>query len=234
LSSLYRTKASLILAELLPAWAKELAADEIEIAQVEQDLTGVLIDDIVHGYLDDKGPLKDDLCVGVRFIKSNGAVMDVRGHQIGEMLEREATSPARFKRLCHRIVVMREAVLDFARRRELAPPSWWSKKTIFSTDKGALELDAPSLANATELDSLRPAPDETIRKAIEKLYNTKKAGGEKPPNVKELGSQVLPLLAAQGYTTSARRIEQIGGEAAFKRHRRKPGRTLRSERAQKK
>src|SRR5262249_51641318 len=43
----------------------------------------------------------------------------------------------------HRILIMKEAVLDFAKRREIPPPSWW---TDVSTDAGVTTKGTHSIA----------------------------------------------------------------------------------------
>jgi hypothetical protein len=46
----------------------------------------------------------------------------------------------------HRILIMKEAVLDFAQRREIPPPSWWTDRTSVSTDAGVTTNGAHSIA----------------------------------------------------------------------------------------
>jgi hypothetical protein len=48
---------------------------------------------------------------------------------------------------------MKEAILDFARRHELPPPSWWADGTDVPTDVGVITKDTHSVAA-----SVTPAP----------------------------------------------------------------------------
>lgn len=222
MSILYRTKRSITLGELLPAWAQELAGDRASIDRVKHELAERLLEDIIYGRLDDKGPVaKSGECVGLRFIKSNGMAIDIRGHQVLSLLTRATSS---FEHICHRLVVMKEGVVDFSRRRELPRPSWWASEV-----NQPVSSDRATKTNAS--DWARPAPASVIRKAIRDVYDAKKAAAEKPPNIKELPAPVLAILKQQRYTASARRIQELGGAAKFRKHRRPPGTTVRSERS---
>jgi hypothetical protein len=117
-SILYSIQPSLTLAELIPAWAKELAGGRTSVSQPE--LWRCFYEDTINGHLDVVGPRRS---LGLAFIDRNGRAKYVRGRLlIGQM-----NIP--FVRMADRILVMKEAVLDFARRRRLPPPSWWAKKT---------------------------------------------------------------------------------------------------------
>jgi hypothetical protein len=68
LSVLYRTRAWLTLAQLLPTWARELAGADKNTDQFEHDLTNFLIEDIVNGRLDNAGPIREGRRLGLRLI----------------------------------------------------------------------------------------------------------------------------------------------------------------------
>jgi hypothetical protein len=68
LSFLYRTKGWLTLAQLIPAWARELAHGKTNASQIEHDLRHFIIEDIMNGRLDDAGPLEDGRRLGLRII----------------------------------------------------------------------------------------------------------------------------------------------------------------------
>ena len=78
--------------------------------------------------------------------------------------------------------------------------------------------------------SLKQASEAVIVKAIKDVYDIARARGEKAPNIKELPGKVRDLLKTKGYTAAVRRIQQLGDNPEFKGCRRKPGKTLSSER----
>jgi hypothetical protein len=77
---------------------------------------------------------------------------------------------------------------------------------------------------------LKQAPTAMVQEAIKAAYDTTDAAGDKPPNIKELPTAVLPLLEQKGYGASARLIQELGGAPNFKVRRRSPGKTVSSER----
>jgi hypothetical protein len=127
LSILYRTKRWLTLGQLIPAWARELAEGNTGESQITNDLVHFLMEDIINGRLDDAGPLEDGRRLGLRFITPENHAGYLEGRQAGAMLDVAARSD--FWLLAHRLVLMKEAVLDFARRHQLPPPSWWTDAT---------------------------------------------------------------------------------------------------------
>jgi hypothetical protein len=68
LSILLRKKPWLTVAQLLPAWAGELADDKTNASKVEHDLKYFLVTDIINGRLDDTGPLEDGARLGMRLV----------------------------------------------------------------------------------------------------------------------------------------------------------------------
>ena len=141
MSLLYRAEQWLTIAQLVPAWANELAGANSSTSQVEGDLWHYLREDVINGLFDDSGPLRNGSRLGLR-------VIDHRSSQppyvAGRLLFGKMHLPFRSKG--DHILAAKEAVLNFARRREVPPPSWWSDAT-----KGGSELSrAP--------EELKPAP----------------------------------------------------------------------------
>ena len=127
-------------------------------------------------------------------------------------------------RISHRamgevILLSKEAVLDFARRHKLRPPSWWADASKGGTQPSRSQVE------------LKPASTAMINEAIRCAYDAAEAAGRKPPNIRELGAAVQLLLKEKGFSASKRRIEQLGDAEEFKRRRRPPGKTLKSERS---
>lgn len=140
--SLYRTRKGLTLAQLLPAWARELAGSPGSIDRLQSDLTNFLIEDVVNCRLDNVGPTREDRALGLRLITPNNQAGYLEGHEARELLfpEGKEISPSDFSYMSNRLMVMKEAVLDFAHRHELPPPSWWTDATI----KPRKNTDRPS------------------------------------------------------------------------------------------
>ena len=112
MSILYRSKRWITLAQLVPDWARELAQAESDAKRVENDLWHYLVEDIINGRLDRKRP-------GLAFIQSDNRAVAVKGRLLIGKLNFSV------RRYSHRILVTKKAVLDFARRQRLPPPSWW-------------------------------------------------------------------------------------------------------------
>src|SRR5262249_30287302 len=86
----------------------------------EQDLRDILLEDIVNGRLDDSGPPRDDgQRMGLRLITPEYKPGFIKGPQLLEFLQTDRSL------VLHNVVILKEAVLDFAKGRELRPPSWW-------------------------------------------------------------------------------------------------------------
>jgi hypothetical protein len=147
LSILFRTKGWLTLAQLLSAWARELADDKTNADHVERNLTHFLIEDMINGRLDDAGPLADGRRLGLRIITPDNRAGYLDGQQARELLM-PAGAPAAYSLVSHRLVVMKEAVLDFARRHELPAPSWWADATIGQRE----QIDASPAAGYRDAD----------------------------------------------------------------------------------
>jgi hypothetical protein len=86
----------------------------------------------------------------------------------------------------------------------------------------------PASGEAASID-LRRAPDPEIHKAITKAYDDAKAAGTKPPNVIEIINPVQALLRAAGYQATGLHIRDLASADQHKKRRRKPGKTIASE-----
>jgi hypothetical protein len=197
----------LTISELLPAWAKELAADaRTSVYEFEDKLSYHLEKDIINGFLDD--PLRNGSRLGLRVIGPGGYPMSIEGRQLYGLFRTMDVLPSK------------EAILEFARRHKVRPPSWWA-----DASKGETQ---PSLQV-----KLKPAPDRIVIEAIRCVYDAAEKGGTKTPNIKQLPAAVQPIVQQQGYYSSGRHIMRLGDAEEFKRRRRRPGKTLASERRKK-
>lgn len=122
MSIIFRMKGWMTVAQLARSWAGELAASTEDRRQHEQDLLHTLMEDVVNGRLDNSGPFREDQRSGLRLIASENKAGFVEGHQLRDLAPLD---PANCWVL-DRVVVMKEAVLDFVKRRELPAPSWWT------------------------------------------------------------------------------------------------------------
>jgi len=192
-----RAEGWLRLARLVPNWAKELADATSSPSSLEDDLWHYLHEDVINGLLDDSGPLINGSRLGLRFIDSSGRGVYVNG----ELLFRKMRLP--FREMGQRILGAKEAVLDFARRHGVPPPSWWSDASNGESQ--------PSRSP----EQLKPAPDQIIIEAIRCAYDAAEDAGRKPPNIKELPPAVQPFLQQKGFYSSGRHIMQLGEEIDF-------------------
>ena len=141
MSILFRAEGYLTLDQLTRAWGCELAKDQEDPEQVVKDLRHILLTDIVNGRLDGSGPLRDGQRLGLRFITPENRAGFIEGRQLSDLLH-----PQQVSWMLHYIVVMKEAVLDFAGRRELPPPTWWTSGTTPSTVANVTGRVAQSVA----------------------------------------------------------------------------------------
>src|SRR5262249_18807982 len=122
-SMLFRTKPWLTLAQLAHAWGDELAKDERGRQDLIQDLVHMLKEDIVNGCLDDSGPLREGRRLGLRLITPENQAGFIEGRQLLDSFNSDQAGW-----ILNRVVLVKEAVLDFARRHQLPPPSWWTDR----------------------------------------------------------------------------------------------------------
>ena len=107
-------------AQLAGAWSSELTESGEDPTQCEQNLVHLLMEDIINGRLDDSGPLVDGGRLGLRLITPESRAAFIEGPPLLDLVRTKQAW------LLHRIVVMKEAVLDFAQRHQLPSPSWWT------------------------------------------------------------------------------------------------------------
>jgi hypothetical protein len=168
MSVLFRKKEWLTLAELTRGWGVELA-NAGEADQYIQDLGHNLLTDISNGRLDDSGPLREGQRSGLRLITPENKAGIIKGHHVRDLLRTSSIFG-----FSNHIVVMKEAALDFARRHELPPPSWWADGTSLSADTGVTMKDAsptpapphvarPRGRKPKKLDQVKQAMREDIR-----------------------------------------------------------------------
>jgi hypothetical protein len=129
MSILFHTKGWLTVAQLARAWTAEIPGAAQDPQQFEQELVQILLEDIVNKRLDDAGPLAEGRRLGLRVITPDGRTGFLEGHQVRDLIP--PGNALTF--FLNRIVVMKEAALDFARRHELPPPSWWTDALADST-----------------------------------------------------------------------------------------------------
>jgi hypothetical protein len=129
MSILFRTKGWLTIAQLARAWTPEIPGAERDPQRFEQEFVHLLLEDIVNKRLDETGPLVEGRRLGLRIITPDGRAGFLDGDQTRDLLLASGVWTFHLDR----IVVMKEAALDFAHRHGLPPPSWWSDAVAVST-----------------------------------------------------------------------------------------------------
>ena len=149
--------------------------------------------------------------LGLRVIGPGGQPMTIEGWQLYVL----------FRTMERHILLSsslsREALLEFARRHKARPPSW------SDASKGEIQ---PSRSPG----QLKPASTAMINEEIRSEYAAANAAGRKPPNIKEVQAPVQLRLEQKGFFASKRRIEHLAKAEEFKKLRRPPGKTVKSER----
>jgi hypothetical protein len=132
MSIFFHSEGWLTIARLAHAWAPELAGSKGDASQFERDLRQFLLEDILNCRLDDAGPFREGRRLGLRLIIQDSPPGFLEGNEVKGLLGVWGNGPY----LWNRILVMKEAVLDFADRRQLPPPSWWADRTEPSAVSG--------------------------------------------------------------------------------------------------
>ena len=128
MSKVYRTKGFLTIAQVAHSWAPELVGPGEHVLHCEQNLAHELVEDVLNGRFDASGPLSDGQNSAIHLITpDNKAAIIEKGQELAELA---AANPGFFS---HHVVLMKEAVLGFAKRRQLPQPSWWSDGDVHST-----------------------------------------------------------------------------------------------------
>jgi hypothetical protein len=116
------------IAQLTGAWSSELAKGGEDPKRCEQNLVLILMEDILNGRLDDSGPLRDGRYLGLRLITPESRAGFIEGRQLLDPFRADQTWAL------HNVLVMKEAVLDFAQRHHLPSPSWWADTASIPTE----------------------------------------------------------------------------------------------------
>jgi hypothetical protein len=141
---MYSTKDWLTVAQLVGAWGPELGRGVPDPSRVEADLVHELVEDIINGRFDNSGPFCEGQRLGLRLITPDCRAGFLVGNDVRDLI-RFGIEPW----LLHRIVVMKEAILDFARRRQLPPPSWWDTPVGATADGLSVSADTTPISVAT-------------------------------------------------------------------------------------
>jgi hypothetical protein len=190
MSILFRTKGWLTLAQLARAWTAEIPGAEQDPQQFEQELVHLLLEDIVNKRLDETGPIVDGRRLGLRIITPDGRAGFLDGDQARDLLLPGGVWTFHLDR----IVVMKEAALDFAHRHGLPPPSWWSDAVAVSTE--------PS--NHLPPDDTIPIPRAVSKNSAE--ASSKRPRGPKPKKLEQV-KQAMTNDIRQGRRTLAQLSE---------------------------
>jgi hypothetical protein len=177
--------------------------------------------------------------LGLRVIGPGGQPMYIEGWQLYVL----------FRTMERHILLSsslsREALLEFARRHKVQPPSWSdASKGEIQPSRSPEELkpaagtawydrprDVSEPSRAPE--ELKPASEAMTKEEMWSVCNEEQAAGRKEPNVKELSALVQPRLQRKGRRASRRWIEKLAEAPEFKSRRRPRGKTVASERRKK-
>ena len=158
MSKLFRTEGWMTVAQLAGTWSSELTESGEDPTQCEQNLVHILMVDIINGRLDDSGPLVDGRRLGLRLITPESRAAFIEGPELLELIRTKEAW------LLHRVVIRKEAVLDFAQRHQLPSPSWWtdssSTPTEIPNDTRVIE------ANTAAIPSRSPGKQPRILKYL--------------------------------------------------------------------
>jgi hypothetical protein len=127
-----------------------------------------------------------------------------------------------------------------ARKSEdLRPADWnsnvdWITGTVgsyftVSIKRASIEAWLDTGREAEPSPALRRTSDSKIKATIQVEYDKAETANEKPPNVREIAQRVQKALRLNGLDASLKRIQELAGPEEFKKRRRKPGVTVRSE-----
>jgi len=168
MSLLYRVQPWLTVAQLVPAWARELAEATPSAcgSQIDSDLRRYLYEDAVNGILDAAGPLRSGRRLGLAIIgPGDDQAHYVEGRLLGCVLIRQGKTRSPFFSLPDRILITKEAVLYFARSRELPPPSWWAETANVSKERPG-DTGAKGAAKGRKKRGRKPIKLERVKEAM--------------------------------------------------------------------
>jgi len=194
MSILFRTKGWLTIAQLARAWTAEIPGAERDPQQFEQELVHLLLEDIVNKRLDDAGPLVEGRRLGLRIITPDHRAGFLDGDQARDLLLPGGVWTFHLDR----IVVMKEAALDFAHRHALPPPSWWSDAVAASTKSAppdtVIQIPSAASKNQASLKPRRGAKPVKLERVKEAMKNDIRQGRR---TVTELSNMREKDLAAE-------------------------------------
>jgi hypothetical protein len=109
----------------------------------------------------------------------------------------------------------------------------WPGQTVVLGHAAPVDAASASDDNNNRVDGvsedLRPASDPRIHTAITAVYDAAEQAREKPPNIRELPKPVREELRKTGHSASGNQIMRLADDEKHHKRRRKPGKTLLSE-----
>jgi hypothetical protein len=135
---------------------------------------------------------------------------------------------------------VRRAKHSMRTRQELRSDDWngsidWTAGTIapfyFSVviSRASIEAWLDVGREAESSPTTRPASNSKINATIKDEYDKAESANEKPPNLRQIAQRVQKRLRSEGLYASHNRIQGLAGAEEFRKRRRKPGVTVRSE-----
>jgi len=204
MSVLFRQQRHLTLAQLERVWGHELHPKDPDAAS---HLSHILKLDIVNGLLDSvgEGP-------GFYIVTGGGIPASISGRNAAEFVQGKLASQY--------IVVMKEAVLDFARRREISPPSWWIEEASHSTSLAA-RFDGTTPGAAEGTISPPPTPPKrrgrrptALTATISKMREDIQSGRTSLAELRDMTEKALASQCAVSRDTARKAREAILAEMA--------------------
>lgn len=198
---LFRTKEWLTFAQLVPAWARELTGEKTHGNHIERDLGHALLEDMINGRLDNAGPPVEGQRLGLRIITMENRAGFLEGRQVSDLTVAGGL-PAY---ISHRIVVLKEAVLDFARRRDLPPPSWWADAAeILEEQTKKSATDVPT--QTSEKTALQTAPVRETPKELRRVNSESRKRGPRPTKLERVKQSMTRDIESGRHTTTDLRL----------------------------
>jgi hypothetical protein len=170
---LFRTTSGLTAGQLVHTWAPELAGPGEDSRDCEQNLSHLLFEDIFRGRLDDAGALDHGHRSGLWLIGRDCEAVSIEGDKLINLVGQLELGSNSIPFISHFIFVKKEAVLDFACRHGLPPPSWWAEAAApageaASPDPGStIHPQNPTPARSPRRRGRRPIEVERVKAAIQ-------------------------------------------------------------------
>ena len=133
----------------------------------------------------------------------------------------------------HRILIMKEAILDFAKRRGIPPPSWWTDPTSVSTDARVTTKGAHSIAaspTAAPTHSARPLGrrPKKLDQVKEAMREDIRLGRKTPDGLRDMLEKELAAGYGVSRDTARKARDAVLSEMLIEAQARPPGRTGRA------